>query len=47
MWAPMVVLNIDRNYVSNLPGNVMVCSALTELRVANNQLVRLLAALSI
>ena len=41
MWPPLVVLNIDRNYVSNLPGKLMLCSALTELRVANNQLVRL------
>lgn len=45
MWAPLVVLNIDRNYVSMLPGKLQECSALTELRAANNQLLRLPEAL--
>jgi len=45
MWAPLVVLNIDRNYVTTLPGKLQECSALTELRTANNQLVRLPEAL--
>jgi leucine-rich repeat protein SHOC2 len=45
MWAPLVVLNIDRNYVSILPGKLQECIALTELRAANNQLVRLPEAL--
>jgi Leucine-rich repeat (LRR) protein len=35
------VLNIDRNYIATLPGQLKMCTALTELRTANNQLLRL------
>ena len=35
------MLNIDRNYIATLPGQLKMCTALTELRSANNQLLRL------
>ena len=45
VWAPLLVLNLDRNYVTTLPAKLLECQSLTELRVAHNQLVRLPEAL--
>lgn len=45
MWGGLVMLNIDRNYVSQLPAKLQECTALQELRCASNQVMRLPAML--
>ena len=37
MWPDLVMLNIDRNYVSQLPAKIQECTALEELRCSSNQ----------
>jgi len=41
MWPDLVMLNVDRNYVSQLPAKLQESVHLVELRCASNQLVKL------